>query len=272
MFSKRTTTVLMMALAALTLSACGRIITFTDSRRVVRGSGNVVEETRQVSGFHGVELISFGDIVVTLGDEEGLRIEAEDNLLKYVETEVRFGILEISTSSRSVRLKPTEPVTFYLTVKEIDTVSITGSGDIQVPNLETGEFSISITGSGDVTMEALTVDEFQVEVAGSGDVYVENLIADNVDVNFAGSGSVEVGNGTAAHQDINITGSGSYLAGDLESASADVVITGSGNVTFWVTESMDVNILGSGEVVYYGEPSVSSTRAGSGRLTGRGEK
>jgi hypothetical protein len=55
----------------------------------VRGSGNVVEETREVSGVSGVELATLGTLHVEIGESESLRIEAEDNLLEYIETDVR---------------------------------------------------------------------------------------------------------------------------------------------------------------------------------------
>jgi hypothetical protein len=78
----------------------------------VRGSGRVEEEERLVRGFTGVELATFGDLDIRLGDEEGLRIEAEDNLLPYFETEVRNGILKIS-SRPGVTLRNRRAVNFY---------------------------------------------------------------------------------------------------------------------------------------------------------------
>ena len=118
-----------------------------------RGSGNVVEETRPVSGVKGVDLATIGDVIIEIGDEESLRIEAEDNLMKFFETEVRSGTLRISTNPRSVNLRPTQPVRFFLTVKELEEVTISGSGDIQVPDLEADRFSVDIGGSGDVNFQ-----------------------------------------------------------------------------------------------------------------------
>jgi hypothetical protein len=92
----------------------------SESSTAVRGSGNVVEETRPVSGVSGVEIATIGDVIVQLGDEESLRIKAEDNLLKYFETQVRGGTLRISTSPRTINLRPTKPVIFFLTVKELE--------------------------------------------------------------------------------------------------------------------------------------------------------
>ncbi len=47
----------------------------------VTGSGNVITETRDVSGFSRIEMLSSGEIVVRVGDVETLTISGEDNLL-----------------------------------------------------------------------------------------------------------------------------------------------------------------------------------------------
>ena len=57
----------------------------------VRGSGRVAEEERPVSGITGVKLATFGDLTIEVGDEEELRIQAEENLIPYFETEMRNG-------------------------------------------------------------------------------------------------------------------------------------------------------------------------------------
>ena len=60
----------------------------------VRGSGNVAEEDRAVSGFTGVALAGIGELTIEVGERESLRIEAEDNLMPYLEAEVRNGMLK----------------------------------------------------------------------------------------------------------------------------------------------------------------------------------
>ena len=61
----------------------------------VRGSGNVISETRSVANFENVSLSGIGTLYIIEGDEESLEIEAEDNLLEHIETEVRGRTLEI---------------------------------------------------------------------------------------------------------------------------------------------------------------------------------
>ena len=68
-------------LVALLVSGCGF--------QVVTGSGKVATETRNVSGFTSVTLAGIGNVYLTQGETESVRIEAEDNLIPYFETSLR---------------------------------------------------------------------------------------------------------------------------------------------------------------------------------------
>lgn len=291
---QRKSLIILAAVLVFSILACDTSGIFVENsiKSADRGSGNVVEETRPVSGVRGVDLATIGDVIIQLGDEESLRIEAEDNLMQYFETQVRGGTLRISTTPKSVNLRPTKPVRFFLTVKELEEVSISGSGDIQVPDLEADSFSIDIGGSGDVKMgnlnadsfnidiggsgdvrtERVKVPEFEVDINGSGDINLSELVAEELELDVNGSGTLWIDDGQVSEQNIDINGSGNFRADDLASKSVEIRIGGSGDITVWVTKSLDVRINGSGNVRYYGSPSVSSSGNGSGDITSLGKK
>ena len=292
--SKRIAFTILVAVLALTTMACelSGILVENNIGAIERGSGNVVEETRPVSGVTGVDLATLGTVFIQVGDKESLHIEAEDNLIKYFETDVRGGILRIGTTPATINLRPTKPVHFFLTVKDLERVSISGSGDIQVPDLETNEFSVDIGGSGDVSMGDMNADRleidiggsggvntarvkvptFRVKINGSGDITLGELDADNLSLDVNGSGNLRIDDGTVVDQEINVNGSGNFRADDLASKNVYIRIGGSGNITVWVAESLDVRVNGSGNVRYYGRPTVSSSGNGSGDITSLGDK
>lgn len=218
--------------------------------KTVRGSGEVVEEERQVSGFSEIKLAGVGTVYVELGASERLLIEAEDNLLEYLETEVRGDRLEIGVQDR-INLRPKKPINFYLTVKELDALDISGSGRIEAPKISVGRFSATISGSGDVDLDGLSADSLDVEVSGSG--------------------SVNIAGGEVERQDITISGSGEYSARNVESVSAEITVSGSGEATLRVSDHLEVNVSGSGDVYYLGDPDVEKDVSGSGDVKRIGE-
>lgn len=211
--------------------------------RSVSGSGDVVEEERPVSGFSGVHLAGLGTVIIELGDQEALVIEAEDNLLEYFETEVRDGTLWIEQQDNT-NLRPKEPVNFYVTVKSLDSVAVSGSGEIKVP--------------------PVSAERFSLDVSGSGAVKIEDLGADSLEVTISGSGEVDIAGGGVESQDVNISGSGEYDARDMESVTADVRVSGSGEATLRASDHLQVDISGSGDVRYVGNPTLDSDVSGSG--------
>lgn len=233
--------VLVMALSTL---ACG--VSFNDfGINTVRGSGILVTEERPVSTFERIELSGIGMLVIEIGSEEALVIEAEDNLLEYLETSVRGDTLEIGSRERT-NLQPTEPISYYLTVKSLDSISVSGLGNVEAPGMETTRFSVDISGAGDVNMDSLH--------------------AEQLDVSISGLGSVGIDAGQVSEQTIDISGSGDYNGRNLESRTADVQVSGLGSATLWVTQDLSVNISGSGSVRYAGDPSVDSDISGLGSL------
>jgi hypothetical protein len=230
---------------------------------MVRGSGNVVEETREVSGITGVNLATSGNLFIELGDTESLRIEAEDNLMEYHETEVLGGILRIRIREE-VSLNRTQPVNYYLTVTGLDTIRISSSGDIEAPDLQAERFSIDISSSGDLDMGDLEADRLSVDINSSGDVRMGELQADRIEVDIDSSGNLEIAGGSVERQDISIGSSGNYTAPDLESVTAEVRSNSSGTVTIRVRDRLTANLNGSGDVRYYGNPTVDSMTNSSG--------
>lgn len=234
-------------LIAMVLMACG---TINLGFNMVRGSGNVVSEERAVSGFDKVSLQGSGDIFLEQGSEEGLTIEADDNLMQYITTEVRNGELVIAFKD-NVSVQTSRDIRYYLKVKDLSNVSISGSGDIIAESFETSALRLSISGSGNVNIDDLDVTTLTIQSSGSGNFEL---------------------NGTAGTADVTISGSGKYIAGDLETNDTSITIGGSGEARVWAKNNLKVQISGSGDVNYYGSPSVSQSISGSGDVNSLGAK
>lgn len=218
--------------------------------KTIRGSGTVEEKTYEVSDFSSVELATIGRFVVELGETEELRVQAEENLIEYFEVEVHNDRLKIG-SRKNVNLIPTKGVYYYLTVKELDTVVISGLGSVELPEMDVPRFSVEITGGGSVDMDGLSGDAIEAEISGVG--------------------SLSIDGGEIDEQDVLISGGGSYKARNLQSARAEIEIDGLGSATVRVSEHLDITISGGGSVEYFGDPSVDQDVSGLGHVKKIGE-
>ena len=134
-----------------------------------------------------------GPCLLNKGDQTELRVEAQENLLRYINTFLRDGVLYIE-SEQETELKPTEPIQFVLVTPFLQSISVVGSGDVEIDAWEESTMALS--------------------VAGSGDMFIRNLAAERVDVTIAGSGDIDL-SGSTVVQEISIAGSGDYNAPKL---------------------------------------------------------
>jgi hypothetical protein len=227
------------------LSGCGVTI--------VNGSGKSITQSRTVANFQSVSLEGMGDIAIVQGSTESLTIEAEDNVMPLIKTEVKNGVLSIRYDQKDWKdvIRPSKPVRFALGVKTLTGVDISGAGNVVVPSLKSGVLIIKISGAGTVKVDKLEVTELATSVSGLGNVELS---------------------GSAAKQTVDLSGAGQYLAGALAGRTAKITLTGGGNATVWVTESLDVTVNGAGQVSYFASPKLTKSITGVGVLSPLGSK
>jgi len=233
--------------------------------KIVYGSGNVVEEHREISDFSKVHLSGLGNLKIELGDEEHLRIEAEDNLLEHIETEVHGDKLIIEIEER-INLHPRKPINYYLTVTDLDAISISGSGTAEAPHLKAERFSVGLSGSASVHIDGLDSESVKLDISGSGTIEIGRMVTGSLEAEIGGSGDVSINGGKADMQEIGIGGSGSYNARNLECAQADVDLSGSASLVLKVSDLLEADISGSGSVKYVGTPKIDADISGSGSI------
>jgi len=204
------------------------------------------KEKRQVDGFDEVSMGISGDLHLKQGSTISLELEGDSDDLEDVITEVKNGTLVIKYKNNKGWSFGRDRVTIYLTMPEVSSVSLGGSGKIIGENtIESDDLYLSVSGSGRIEMK-LEVDDLTQKISGSGNIEVS---------------------GSADRAEISISGSGNLDALDLEVDEYEVKISGSGKCKINVGDSLEANISGSGSVYYKGDPDrIRSNVSGSGKV------
>jgi len=208
---------------------------------MVRGSGDIETEERDVSGFDEVYLSGIGNLIITQGEEESLVIEADDNIIPLIRADVSGDRLTIGFK-RGYSFIPAAKIKFHLTVIDLDKISISGAGDVDCDNFST--------------------DQLELEISGVGDINF-NINAERIETTSSGAGDITL-TGEVDSQDIDISGVGKYDAEELESRECSISLSGAGSVTVNASEELDINISGVGNVYYVGSPYVEQDISGLG--------
>lgn len=211
-------------------------------KSAIRGEGAVVSQDLDLDVFEGFTLAFSGDVILSQGPEQAVRVEAQQNIIDNIVTEVNGRHWKIKFD-RPVR--STKGVTVYITLPRLEEVYVSGSGDIESRNSFTnvGDLAVGVSGSGSIDLDLEAKGRIQSRISGSGAIRLAGG-ADALDVTISGSGDVE--------------------AYDLEAAQGQVQISGSGDAEVHVTGELEVRISGSGDVTYKGTPRMRSKVSGSG--------
>ena len=209
--------------AVLVLAACGDITIVGDDDAIL-GSGRIVSETREVTGFDQVDIVSSGDVIVGVTGEDSLVIEADDNLLPLLTSTVSDGRLVLGVRPNT-SISPSQEVVYRITAAELVGFVVLGSGNVTITDLHSDEFSVTVLGSAMIDL-AGTADVLRVSLPGSGTIDASRLDAVKAVVSINGSGSVTVDASDELEGSINGSGTIAYLGTPTVRQS----INGSGSV------------------------------------------
>lgn len=208
----------------------------------MRGEGPVLSEERPLTSFYSIKNSISGEIYLSQGPQEDIRIEAQENILANINTRVYNGKLDIYFDNP---VQQHTKVKIYITIPEVRELFISGSGGVATSEVLSGEaLAINISGSGKANLQ-LQMQEVEANVSGSGDIYLE---------------------GQAERLYTRISGSGEVQALDMPVHEANIHVSGSGDCSLEVSDRLEVQISGSGDVSYRGRPAISSGISGSGKL------
>jgi hypothetical protein len=195
------------------------------TNRTTDGSGVPATQARDVDAFHGLELAGSNNVVVRVGEKQSVVVHADDNLLDRVTTDVRSERLVVANTPGSFRTNG--PMSVEVGVPTLDTLTLTGSGNVVVHGVSTERLMVTLPGSGTLTGDG-TATRLDITVDGSGVVQFTRLVAADVGAVVNGSGSIFV----TATKSLNasVPGSGAVLyAGHPQDVTTSV--PGSGAIT-----------------------------------------
>ncbi|HTD40310.1 MAG TPA: head GIN domain-containing protein [Mucilaginibacter sp.] len=206
-------------------------------------------EDRHLSGFHAVDVGGSFDVYITQGSTESVKVEAPDNIIDHIITEVDNGVLKIYNKNDNNfhwgdLFGNHKKIVVYVAVKDINAIALSGSGDVYFK-------------------EGIHTTSLKLRVSGSGDMY-GRLDVKNLESGISGSGDVKL-SGHAENSAVNVSGSGDFEARGLITVNTIVHVSGSGDASINASNSVSASISGSGDVHYTGGArNVSSSKSGSG--------
>ena len=206
-------------------------------------------QTRTVSAFTEISLKIDANIHLKQGNTQAVEVKGNGETLNRLITEVnnRKLVIKFPGDTWFTKWDPGR-IDIFITIPQIDELTVSGSG--------------SIDSKGMIHSRILNLI-----LSGSGDMDLADLNAEKVSVVLSGSGNVKLsGSAAAAEFKVTISGSGNVKASDFPANDVNVKIGGSGSCWVNSLKNLVAKLAGSGNVVYKGNPFIDSTILGSGNV------
>lgn len=189
---------LAMTVGALTL---GALFSFGGG---VKGNGNVKEEAREVGDFSGVRVSHSIQATVTVGPKRSVKLEAEENLLPLIKTELKDG--QLVTRVEGDGISPTKPVRLIVVTPTLTAVGASGGSELTADGTTAGaKFEADASGGSTVKVKGVNAQLVEVEASGASHVTLSGTGKD-VTVQASGAAGVKLAELTA--ESLKVHGSG----------------------------------------------------------------
>ncbi|KRB85072.1 hypothetical protein ASE00_21575 [Sphingomonas sp. Root710] len=186
---------------------------------------------------------------VHTGAKVSVHASGPQSRLDKLTAESRGNTLVLSTdkswSWRGLSWGKADAVIIDITVPMLEGAELTGSGDVAIDRIRTGDFAALLTGSGNLAVIELESSRLKATVTGSGNL----LLA-----------------GKAGRADMAVTGSGDLRSAGLSVNLLTATVMGSGDITVGSTRVARAKVMGSGDIRIAGRPNCTSSKMGSGEI------
>lgn len=188
-----------------------------------KGSGKIATEKRNISGFKGVEVGGAYWVEITAGRDFSVEVEADDNLLPLIKTDVDDGVLEIESERR---IKPTHTIRVRITAPDIDKLDVSGAANLMLTDVKNSSLSVEASGASKIKISGETA-KFNLESSGASQVDADNLKTVNTNVDSSGASHIEVN----VSGDLSVEASGASTILYSGKPSVHQKTTGASNVS-----------------------------------------
>ena len=227
------------ALLALFTSSCAFDINFGEGKR---GNGEVVEERREVvANFTEVHASEGLDVFVTQGTDFKITVEADENIIDLIGTDIRDGRLKVHAIENIGRA--TKNV--YVTLPDISELNSSSGADLIVQN-------------------TISADRIELDASSGSDLEVEvnaqEVIADassGADIKVSGRTDVLYADASSG-SDIKARGLVTKRCTADASSGADISVN--------VSESLVADASSGADISYTGDASVQKKKSVSGSV------
>ncbi|MEO6316014.1 MAG: head GIN domain-containing protein [Chitinophagaceae bacterium] len=232
---------LILIVLAATITSCNYVM-----GKRIKGNGIIKTAEHSVTAFKNIEVSGAIDLYVAQGETKPVKIEADENLLQYIEVQQKGSRIVIK-SRDGVNLQPTGKIKVFISTPVYNHIDVSGASNIigQTKIMNTEELKLEVSGAGEINMD-VNAPTLSAEVSGAGSVNLK---------------------GETKTFDLTLTGAAKAHCYELLSENTRVDISGAGEADVFASVKLAADVSGAGNVTYKGgATNVSQQVSGAGSV------
>jgi hypothetical protein len=210
----------------------------------VTGSGNIITEKRGTGEFNGVDIGGGFTAEVRIGSATEVVVEADDNVISRIKTNVENGILHVYTrglnNTTNVHLK------VYITTPELTTVKGSAAANVEVRNQIQSGGKVKFAASSGATVQA-EVDAPEVEADASSAGTLQ-LTGHTRMYDASASSGAGIKSWNLMSEDTKVSASSGANASVHASIKLRATASSGGNVSYHGAANVEINESSGGDV------------------------
>lgn len=213
----------------------------------------------QLSGFDRIKIQGPFNVYISHGNVESVKLVAPEEIIKRIAATIDGHTLKVRNkyeswswgpkkwfSSKDRQHSHEEKVTVYITIRDINRITVSGSGNV-------------------VFADPITTNALAIRLRGSAGLS-GNITTQKLTSKISGSGRIKL-TGTATDVRIRLSGSGNFSAPQLVTENATVRISGSGHASVNASNEVNAALHGSANLKYTGTAKINTTKSGSASIS-----
>jgi hypothetical protein len=244
-------------------------VSFAQKKEKVKGSKIVKSEQKQIESFESLEVEDNLEVFLVKGKECGLEIEADDNLIEFVEYKLAGNNLRISTSRdissyKKLSVRVTYTDNFNMVIAK-DETNVTALSDVVLDNVtfKTYDYSKLFLNANTKNFTLMANDKSKVElnlkstktaIDLSKSAYVKALIASSemkFDLYQKSSAEIE---GDVIELKLRLDNNTDFIGNKLTAKNAQLETGGFSKSSINISNIATIDASGNSEIQLYGEP------------------
>ena len=166
----------------------------------IQGSGTSKTEKRNVSGFEKIDASGAINVEVSMQKDFNVEVQADDNLLANIKTEVSGGTLKIYSEDR---ISPKTRINVKISMPKIEGLEVSGASSGNVSNVKADSLELKASGASKIKIDG-TAKELEGDASGASTIDAESLNVEDADIDASGASNATV----SASNDLKVDASG----------------------------------------------------------------